>query len=80
MGTIRERCYKVMAEVLEVEITSINDDSSPDTMDEWDSLAHVQLVLALEKEFEIKISPEEGIEYLTEFGEIVTFVTGKLGS
>lgn len=75
--TVRERCAKVMAEIMEVEMTSIKDDSNPDTVEQWDSLAHVQIVLGLEKEFGIKISPEEGIEHLTGFAEIVRFVGDK---
>lgn len=77
MNTIKERCAKVMAEVMEVDMASINENSNPITMEQWDSLAHVQLVLGLERELGIKISPEEGIEHLTGFSEIVQFVSDK---
>lgn len=77
MDSIKERCAKVLAEVMEVDVASINDNSNPDTMEQWDSLAHVQLVLGLEREFGVKISPEEGIEHLTGFAEIVSFVSEK---
>lgn len=79
MSDIRERCAKVMAEVMEVDQAAINDDSSPDTLEQWDSLSHVQLVLKLEKEFDIKISPEEGIEHFTSFKSIVDHLAGKVG-
>lgn len=77
MDTNKERCKKVLSEVMKVDVASINDNSNPDTMEQWDSLAHVQLVLGLEREFGIKISPEEGIEYLTGFDEIVRFISDK---
>lgn len=33
--------------------------SSPDTIPTWDSLQHLNLVLALEQEFRIQFTPEE---------------------
>lgn len=79
MSDIRGRCAEVMAEVMEVEPGAINNDSSPDTLEQWDSLSHVQLVLKLEKAFGVKISPEEGIEHFTSFGSIVDYITKKVG-
>ena len=66
-----------MAQIMEIEHTEITDDSSPDNLEQWDSLSHVQLVLNLEKEFNIKISPEEGIEYFIDFISIVEYIRGK---
>ena len=77
MSDIRERCIKVMAQIMEIEHTEITDDSSPDNLEQWDSLSHVQLVLNLEKEFNIKISPEEGIEYFIDLISIVEYIRGK---
>ena len=74
----REKCKRIFAEVMEVEVSEVNDDSSPDNLDLWDSLSHVQLVLKMEKEFNIKISPEEGIDNFINFGGIVRFVTTKV--
>lgn len=78
MSDIRERCAKALAEVMEIESTEVVDDSSPDTLDQWDSLSHVQLVLNLEKTFDIKISPEEGIEHFTDFKSIVGYIEGRV--
>lgn len=79
MNNIRERCAKVLAMVMELDVAEVTDDASPDSLDQWDSLTHVQLVLNLEKEFEIKISPEEGIEYFTDFKSIMEYVSTKTG-
>lgn len=78
MSDIRERCAKVLAEVMELDSTDVADDASPDTLDQWDSLTHVGLVLNLEKEFDIKISPEEGIEHFADFKSILAYITNKL--
>ena len=77
MEKIQERCAKVVSEVMDVNIEQINLDTTPENLDEWDSLTHVQLVIELEKEFDIQISPEEGIEHFTSFEEIVQFVSNK---
>ncbi len=73
----RDRCVAIVADVMEVDAGDIDDASSPDTIDNWDSLSHVQLVVKLEKEFGIKISPEEGVEHLTDFKSIVDYVDQK---
>jgi acyl carrier protein len=39
-------------------VEHIREDSSPDTIPEWDSLKHMRLVLALEEEFSVRFSDE----------------------
>lgn len=56
---MEERLKQVMASVFGVDAASISDDSSPDTLEEWDSLKHVLLVIALEREFRITFAPKE---------------------
>ena len=43
----------------------LNEDSSPDTVENWDSLKHMNLILALEEEFNITFSDEEIVEMLS---------------
>lgn len=73
----RERVAKVMARVMEVDIDSINDETSPDNLAVWDSLSHVNLTIELEKEFDVKIPPEDGVEYFLSFKDIVTYLDAK---
>ncbi|WP_022668279.1 acyl carrier protein [Desulfospira joergensenii] len=77
MENVQNRCAKVVSEVMDVNIEQIDLDTTPENLDEWDSLTHVQLVIELEKEFDIQISPEEGIEYFTSFKGIVQFISNK---
>ena len=63
MSDVRSACIKVFSNVLNVDAGLINDDASPETLFEWDSLAHVQLMLELEKEFSIEISPDQALEF-----------------
>jgi acyl carrier protein len=50
---------KVMASVLEVDVGEITDDSSMDTLANWDSLRQMNLVLALEESFGVSIPDED---------------------
>jgi acyl carrier protein len=48
-----------MGTVLEVPADSIGPDTSMDTVESWDSLRHLTLVLALESEFGVQIADED---------------------
>jgi acyl carrier protein len=62
---------------MEVDLSAITDATSPDTLEQWDSLAHVQLILALEKEFAVTIPPDEGVD-LENFKMIHDFIAARL--
>lgn len=48
-----------MATLLTVEVSAIGEDASMDTIPTWDSLRHMNLVLALEEEFKVAIPDED---------------------
>ena len=50
---------------MEIPVEKINEDSSPDTIAEWDSLKHMNLILALEEEFGVQFGDEEIVEMLS---------------
>ena len=50
---------EVMATVLGIAVDSINDDTSMDTVEAWDSIKHMNLVLAIEEEFGVSIPDED---------------------
>lgn len=50
---------QVMATMLNVDVASIGPDASMDTIANWDSLRHMNLVLALEDEFKVSIPDED---------------------
>lgn len=63
------RLRGVFAAVFPVDRQALNDADSPSTIEEWDSLAHLNLLLAIESEFCVHFSPDE-IAALTSFGAI----------
>jgi acyl carrier protein len=59
---MKERLFQVMSKAIEIPLNRINDDSSPDVIEEWDSLHHMNLVMALEEEFSIEFTEEHIVE------------------
>jgi len=48
--------------VLNIDVSLINNESSPDNIENWDSLKHMNLIVALEEEFEIEFDDEEIVD------------------
>ncbi len=61
---MEDRIKRVMSTILGVDEALINENTSPSTVKRWDSLKHMNLILAIEEEFEIKLSDEDIIEML----------------
>jgi acyl carrier protein len=57
--SIIDRVHRIAADVFEVPGAQLTSQSSPDTVETWDSMHHLTLVLALEQEFGMEFSPEE---------------------
>lgn len=55
----QDKLKNVVATVLNVEISRIDANASSDTIESWDSLRHMNLVLALEDEFGVSLPDGE---------------------
>ncbi|WP_299099013.1 acyl carrier protein [uncultured Winogradskyella sp.] len=64
MPNIEEKLKEIMALVFDVSTEEINEDTSPDDLDNWDSIGSINLVTALEDEFDIEFEEEDIIEML----------------
>lgn len=63
MRKVREEAIRqIMAEVLEIPADSIASDASMQTMGAWDSIHHLQLILALENGLDVSFTPDETVE------------------
>ncbi len=67
---------QVMGSILKVDPGAIGPDSSNDTIAAWDSLKHMNLVLALEEEFGVSI-PDEEAANITSYA-LIKLVLGDL--
>jgi acyl carrier protein len=61
---VREEVIKVVSNILNVPIGEVNEDSSPQTLVQWDSLQHMNLILALEEKFGIRFREDQIVDML----------------
>ena len=58
----KEKLKEVLALILEIDVHDINDSTSFDVIDSWDSMSHMNIILSIEEEFNIKISDEVALD------------------
>lgn len=63
---LSNRICAVMGAVFGIDPSAISDEATPGNIEQWDSLRHMNLVLALEDEFGIRF-PDEQVEQLISF-------------
>ena len=57
-----EKLYNIISKVFSVPVSEINDESSPETIEAWDSFNGLILVDEIESNFNIKFSVSEIID------------------
>lgn len=75
---ISERVKDVMGVFFSLDPSDITADSSIETIEQWDSLQHLNLMMALEREFGIRIDVEDAVE-MTSFATICKILARYLG-
>ena len=73
MNDLKKRILDVMGTVFEINPSEIVESSGPGSIEKWDSLRHMTLVVALEEEFNIRFR-DEMIEQLINFKLIEIFL------
>ena len=76
-SNILAKVQEVFRDELEVEDLVLTDETTADDVEEWDSLSHVQLVVALEKAFGIKFTSREILSW-DNVGDLVDCIAGKI--
>ena len=51
---MENRVKEVLSVILELDVESIDNTTSSETVSEWDSLNHINIIVALEEEFDLK--------------------------
>ncbi len=74
---ILERLEYIFSDVFDREDISLNEESSSESIEEWDSLAHIQIVSAIQKEFGIKINAREMMNW-DRVGDMVETIRNKV--
>ena len=76
-ATIFDQVRGIASDLFAIPADRITSQSSPETVEAWDSTQHLNFVLALEEKFSIQLSPEE-MEQMRNIGEAARLVENKL--
>jgi acyl carrier protein len=67
----------IFNDVLDLENVELKEETCADDIEEWDSLSHIQLIVAIEKSFAIKFTAKEMIMW-DNVGDMVNTIMEKL--
>jgi acyl carrier protein len=76
---VESKVRSVLADVFGLNAQDVGPDTSTDTVEGWDSLHHLTVVLSLEEEFGIQFDDEETLSLVT-FPLIIAIVRDRLES
>ena len=77
MNKLKDKLRMILINVLELDENNLAEIIDIDTSENWDSLAHFQIIEKLESEFNIKIKTEKIIELIGE-NEILNYLNKNL--
>lgn len=63
------RVEEVVAKIFSVDLSEVTDQSSKETIEEWDSMGHLSLITGLEEEFKVSLAIADAME-MTSVGKI----------
>ncbi len=75
---VYEKLNGVFRDVFDDEDITVNDATTADDIEDWDSLEHINLVVAVEKCFGIKFTMGE-VTGMKNVGEMADIILGRIG-
>ena len=70
------KVQEIFQDVLDNEDIELSYETTADDIDEWDSLSHIQLIVAIEKEFKVKFTSKEIMSW-GNVGEMIDNIINK---
>lgn len=74
---IYSKLKEIFIDVLDLDEVELKDETSANDIEEWDSLSHIQLIVAIEKTFGIKFTSLEIMKWKN-VGEMVSTMEEKI--
>jgi acyl carrier protein len=75
---IKQRLNAVFRDLFDDEALSVHEAMTAKDVEGWDSLNHINLIVAVEKEFKIKFTTRE-VNGLANVGDFIVLIDRKLG-
>jgi acyl carrier protein len=72
-ASVFEQVRNVASDIFGIPADKITAESSPETIENWDSMQHLNLVLAVEEKFGVQLDPED-IEQMKNIGAVAKLV------
>ena len=76
-GSVPGRVRAIAARIFQVDLAALGDDTGPGDVPNWDSYAQIELAMALEKQFSVRLTPKDLMQ-LRSIGHAVAIVTRRL--
>jgi acyl carrier protein len=76
-AALRQRLNDIFCEVFDDDSIRITDEMTAQDVEEWDSLNHINLIVAVQRSFKIKFTVGE-VNNLANVGEFIDLIRGKL--
>ena len=73
---ILDEVQAIFCEVLDNEEIVLSNETNADDIEEWDSLTHIQLIVAIEKHFKIKFTSKEILSWQN-VGQLIDSIAAK---
>ena len=74
---IQQKIQTVFRDVLGIESLEIRSEMTSDDFIEWDSMAHIRLIIEIEKTFNVNITTAE-IAQFDNVGQLISLIQNKL--
>ncbi|ORU00569.1 hypothetical protein D081_1092 [Anaerovibrio sp. JC8] len=78
MDSLDTKVKNIIAGILGVSVENINDDTAIGDLVEWDSLHHIHIIAAIEKEFGFRFTPDVMMD-LEDVSDIVSATEERAG-
>ena len=73
---VKQRLDHVFQDIFDDPSLEVRDDMTANEVEGWDSLSHINLIVAVEKEFRIRLTTAE-VRGLKNVGDFVTLIAAK---
>lgn len=74
---IMEELQEIFRVIFDDDSLELSDEMTADDIEEWDSLTHMQLIVEIEKKYQIRFTTAE-IKKAANVGEFVEIIKGKI--